>query len=230
MIRSNGTFIPDLVAATANLCELTKQNAVFKWTETHEKEFQNIKDTFTTDMLLRHYNINKDTFIFVDAHFIGLCAIIAQGQSIEQKAVALASRTTTTAEKNYSQLDLEKTAIDFNLRQFSHILAGGPQVTVVTDQQPLQSLRRSKRKPSPRIERILQRHEDINHWLVWKKGKENPADFISRHAIPLYKLPQRFAEETKEHQKLLFLLHHPFSTAITREPLQEAQLNDTNLT
>ena len=39
MIRSNGTFIPDLDAATTNLRELTKQNAVFKWTETHKKSF-----------------------------------------------------------------------------------------------------------------------------------------------------------------------------------------------
>ena len=141
MIRSNGTFIPDLVAATANLRELTIQNAVFKWTETHEKEFQNIKDTFTTDVLLRHYDTNKNIFIFIDAHFPGLGTILAQGQSIEQtKAVALASLTTTTAEKNYSQLDLEATAIDFGFHQFRHILAGGPQVTVVTDQQPLQSL------------------------------------------------------------------------------------------
>ena len=30
LIRSNGTFIPDLAAATANLREVTKQNAVFK--------------------------------------------------------------------------------------------------------------------------------------------------------------------------------------------------------
>ena len=100
MIRSNGTFIPDLTAATANLRELTKQNGIFEWTETHEKEFQNIKDTFTTDELLRHYNTSKNTFIFVDTHFTGLCAILAQGQSIEQtKAVSLASRTTTAAEK-----------------------------------------------------------------------------------------------------------------------------------
>ena len=100
MIRSNGTFILDLTAATANLRELTKQNAVFKWTETHEKEFQNKKDTFTADVLLRHYNTNKNTFIFVDAHFTGFSAILAQGQSIERtKAVALASRTTTVTEK-----------------------------------------------------------------------------------------------------------------------------------
>ena len=184
-------------------------------------------------MLLRHYDTNKNTFIFVDTHFTGLCAILAQGQSIEQtKAVALTSQTTTATEKNYSQLDLEVTAIDFGLRQFRHIVAGGPQITVVTDQQPLQSLWRSKKKPSARIERILLRHQDINHCVIWKKRKENPADFISRHAIPLHKLPQRIAEETKEHQKLLFLLHNTplFSTAITREHLHEAQLNDTNLT
>ena len=59
MIRSNDTFILDLAAATANLRELTKQNAFFKWTETHEKEFQNIKDSFTTDILFRHYNTKK---------------------------------------------------------------------------------------------------------------------------------------------------------------------------
>ena len=51
------------------------------------------------------------------------------------------------------------------------------------------------------------------------------------HTIPLHKLSQRIAEETKEHQKLLLLLHNTplFSTAITRERLHEAQLNNTNL-
>ena len=60
---------------------------------------------------------------------------------------------------------------------------------------------RSKRKPLARIERILLNHQDINHCVIWKKGKENLADFISRHAIPLHKLPQRIAKEIKEHQK-----------------------------
>ena len=203
MIKSNGTFIPDLAADTVNLRELTKQNAIFKWTETHEKDFQNIKDTFTTDMLFKHYD-KKNAFIFVVAHFTGLCAILAQGQSIEQsKAVAFPTRTTRA--KKYSQLELEATAIDFGLSQFCHILAGGPKVTVVTDQQPLQSLWTSKRKPSARMDRLLLRHQDINHGAVEKKGKENPADFIRRYTILLHKLPQSIARETKEHQKLLFL-------------------------
>ena len=46
MIRSNGQFIPDLAAATANLRELTKNNTTFKWLAAHEKEFQNLKEAF----------------------------------------------------------------------------------------------------------------------------------------------------------------------------------------
>ena len=100
MIRSNGQFIPDLAATTANLRELTKNNTTFKWLAAHEKGFQNLKEAFKKDVLLRHYDVNAPTFIFVDAHVTGLSAILTQGPSIDAtKAVALASRTTTTAEK-----------------------------------------------------------------------------------------------------------------------------------
>ena len=230
MIRSNGQFIPDLAAATANLRELTRDINTFVWSEAHETEFQNLKKAFNEDVLLRHYDTNAPTFIFVDAHYTGLSAILTQGASIDAtKAVAIASRTTTDAEKNYSQLDLEATAIDFGLRQFRHILVGGPPATIITDQQPLVSLWTSKRKPPSRIERILLRHQDINHRVVWRKGKDNPADYTSRHAIPIDKLPAYIKEEAKEHQKLLFLLHQPIRSTISEQRLHQAQLNDKQL-
>jgi len=230
MIRSNGQFIPDLAAATANLRELTKNNTTFKWLAAHEKEFQNLKEAFKKDVLLRHYDVNAPMFIFVDAHVTGLSAILTQGPSIyATKAVALASRTTTTAEKNYSQLDLEATAIDFGLRKFRHILVGGPPVSIITDQQPLVSLWTSKRKPPSRIERILLRHQDINHRVIWRKGIDNPADYTSRHAIPIENLPQYIHDEAKEHQKLLFLLHQPIQSTISLQRLHQAQLDDRQI-
>ena len=76
MIHSNGQFIPDLAAATANLRELTKSNTTFQWLATHEKEFQNLKEEFKEDVLLRHYDMNAPTFIFVDAHNTGPSAIL----------------------------------------------------------------------------------------------------------------------------------------------------------
>ena len=230
MIRSNGQFIPNLAAATANLRDLTKHIAVFEWSDAHEAEFQNLKSAFTKDVLLRHYDTNSPTFIHVDAHYTGLSAILAQGPSIESsQAVSVASQTTTKAEKNYSQLDLEATAVDFGLRQFRYILVGGPPVTVVTDHQPLVSLWNSQRKPSSHIERILLRHQDINHTLIWREDIANPADYTSRYVIPIDQLPAHIAEEAQEHQKLLFLLHQPIHSTISQECLQEAQSKDQQL-
>ena len=44
MIRSNGQFIPNIAAATANLRDLTKDNAVFQWTDAHEAEVSTPKE------------------------------------------------------------------------------------------------------------------------------------------------------------------------------------------
>ena len=172
MIRSNGTFTPDLASATANLCELTKQIVVFKWTETHEKEFQNIKDIFTTDVLLRHYDTNK--YYHLCGHSLHRSLRNPCSRPVHRTDKSCRTRIMNhhSRRKNYSQQDLEATTIDFGLRQFRHILAGGPQVTVVTDQQPLQSFWTSKRKPSARIERILLCHPNLNHCVVWKQIAE----------------------------------------------------------
>ena len=230
MIRSNGQFIPDLATATASLRDLTKESSNFQWSDQHEREFQYVKQAFHKDILLQHFDTTKPTFIFVDAHQTGLSAILTQGASISAtKAVAVASRTTTDTEKKYSQLDLEASAVDFGLRQFRHLLVGGPSVQVVTDHQPLVSLWKSRRKLSSRIERILLRHQDIDHHVVWQKGKTNPADYLSRHATPIERLPVQIAAEAKEHQKLLFLLHQPVTSTISKDCIQKAQANDRQL-
>ena len=83
MIRSNGQFIPNLVAATAILRDLIEDNTVFKWSGAHEAEFQNLKSAFTKGILLHHYDTKSPTFIHVNAHYTGLSAILAQGPSIE---------------------------------------------------------------------------------------------------------------------------------------------------
>ena len=160
--------------------------------------------------------------MFVDAHQTGLSAILTQGVSLNAtKAVAVASRTTTDTEKKYSQIDLEATAVDFGLRQFRHLLVGGPSVQVVTDHQPFVSLWKSKRKLSLRIEHIPLRHQDIDHQVIWQKGQINPADYLSRHVTPIEHLPVQIAAETKEHQKVWFLLNQLATSTISKDCLQK---------
>ena len=65
--------------------------------------------------------------------------MLAQGDSIENaKPLAIASCTTTLAERNYSQLDIEATSVDFALNRFREYLVGSPSlINIVTDHKPL---------------------------------------------------------------------------------------------
>ena len=91
------------------------------------------------------------------------------------------------------------------------------------------SLCSSKRKLSSRIERILLRHQDINHHIIWQDGKSNPGDYLSRHATPIATQPFQAIDDSKEHHKILFLLHQPITSTITKERNQEAQAKDKQL-
>ena len=223
MLQANSEFIPNLPRYTTKLRELMKKNAQFIWTSEHEQEFNEVKKQFSEDALLRFYDIKKETFLFVDAHKSGLGAVLSQGSSIENSVpVAVASRTTTKVEKRYPQIDLEGMSVDFGLRRFRQYLVGAPKITVVTDHQPLVPIFARRRLGSLRLDRIKLRHQDINYDLVYRKGKLNPADFLSRHARDLNSLPEEIQDETEEYSKLCWFLHtSPVMEAVTVLKIKE---------
>ena len=53
----------------------------YKWTETHQKVFNNVLDKFKKETLHSYFNISKPTFIFTDTNKSGLSAILTQGSS-----------------------------------------------------------------------------------------------------------------------------------------------------
>jgi len=219
MVQPNHDFIEGIAQKSEHLRKLTKKHAEFKWNSNCEKEFKCIKKSFTEDALMRHFDPTLPTFISVDAHNSGLSAILQQGNSLEEaKPILLASRATTAVEARYPQLDLEALAIDFALRRFRYYLIGGPQVTVITDHKPLISIFANIRLGSIRVDRIKLRHQDIDYKVIWRKGKDNPADFLSRHAIPLEELPKDIKKETKEFEKTIwFIQYAPFTEAVSME-------------
>lgn len=207
MIQSHSSFIPGLATKTHHMRKLTKLHERFEWTKECQQEFTALKDTFTNDTLMRHFNPKLNTYIFVDAHRTGLCAILAQGHNIDDSSpVACASRTTTNVEQRYPQLDLESLAVDFGLRRFRHYIAGGPGVEIITDHKPLVSIFASTRIGSIRTDRIKLRHQDITFKVSWRRGKENPADFLSRHATPINKTS--WQQESDELEKTVWFLQY----------------------
>ena len=209
MMQSNSDFIQNFAEKSAVLRELTKNRVHFKWRAKHQTCFDELISAFKKDTLLRYFDLSKPTFVFVDAHRTGLGATLSQGDSLkESKPVAFASRTTNAKEPDYPQLDLEALGVDFSLRRFRQYLVGSPDdVTVVTDHKPLCSIFNGNKKGSIRTERIKMRHQDIPAKLVYRKGKLNNTDYISRRGKPFHKISLEEQEETNDLNNLLFALH-----------------------
>ena len=90
MIQSNSDFISKSISA---LRELLNSDKHYKWTETHQKVFNNALDKFKKGILISYFNISKPIFIFTDAHQSGISAILAQSSDKDNpKPAAFASR------------------------------------------------------------------------------------------------------------------------------------------
>ena len=207
MMQSNSDFIPNFSKKVALLRTLLNEK-IFCWTHLHQKTFDILND-FKENILLSHFDMELPTYIFTEAHVTGLGAILYQGKTFENlKPVAIASRCTNKAEKNYAQIDLEAMAIDFALRRFRSYLVGSPNETVIiTDHSPLISIFNGKRSGSIRTERIKLRHQDIRFIVDYQKGQNNPADYLSRHAMNWNLLNNFEKKESDDLTNLLYTLH-----------------------
>ena len=209
MMQSNADFIPGFSKKAAFLRELTKKNARFRWNSKHDACFKELVASFRGDALLRFFDCEQPTFVFVDGHTTGLGAMLAQGTSIEEaKPIAIASRTTTPAEGRYPQLDIEALSVDFALSRFREYLVGSPTpITVVTDHKPLVSIFNGRRNGSIRTQRIKLKHQDIPFVVEYQKGKLNQSDYLSRHAKDFSLIPDVQQKEADEFSNLLYTLH-----------------------
>ena len=231
MIQSNRDFIPRLASKTLHMRKRLKKNCRFTWDKHCQREFEDLKSSFTEACLLHHFDPSINTFICVDAHSSGLSAILMQGECVaDAKPIAFASRTTTDAECRYPQLDLEALSVDFGLRRFRYYVVGAPCVKIVTDHKPLVSIFANKRKGSIRTDRIKLRHQDIRYEVVWRKGSDNPSDYLSRHATPLKNLPTAVQNESNELEKTIWYLHFgPYVEAISMEKIICKTQSDSSL-
>ena len=67
MVIYMGPFMPYLFEHTANLRNLLKKDNMYTWTESHEKDFQQIKDLISKEVTFAYFDPTKSTTIQVDA-------------------------------------------------------------------------------------------------------------------------------------------------------------------
>lgn len=221
-------FIPNYATTTAPLRELIRKDVKWTWEPRHQEAVETLKSALESAPVLAYFDPAKDTEIVVDASPVGLGAVLAQVDAGERKVVAYASRSLTETEQRYSQTEREALGVVYGLEHF-HLYTYGSAVTVVTDHKPLTYIFNNPlSKPPARIERWSLRIDQYNPKIVYRPGKDNPADYMSRH--PRRGSKQSTPQEQKVAEEYInFVADHTTPKAVCLEEVKLATSEDSVL-
>ncbi|XP_028042295.1 uncharacterized protein K02A2.6-like [Bombyx mandarina] len=183
-------FVPNASCILGPLYELLKKETKWRWSKLHDKAFNEIKKMLASDNVLAHFNPNANIILTVDASPNGLGAILSQVSSDgQEKPISFASRTLNDAEKRYSQIQKEATAIIFGVRRFHQYLYGRSNPFILrTDHKPLLSIFGPQRGIPEVSANRLQRYaiflSGYNYVIEYVKSADNSADYLSRASLP----------------------------------------------
>ena len=149
----------------------------FEWTSPAENALNQIKDILSTEPVLHFFDPSRASVIQADASQHGLGACLFQNG----KPIAYASRSLSTSERNYAQIEKELLAIVFACTKF-HQYIYGFLTKVQTDHKPLEVIfKKPLHQVSPRLQRMLLRLQKYELDIKYIKGKYlNVADTLSR--------------------------------------------------
>jgi hypothetical protein len=187
------------------------------WTDEHQACFEKLKELLSSDTVLAYFDPELKSCIVVDASSVGLGAIFTQEtREGNRNVVCYASRTLTPVERRYSQIEREGLAIAWACDKFHLYLYGGPEFDIITDHKPLVPMFNNPRAQlPPRLLRWRLKMQQYKFSVRYNPGKENPADYMSRHPLETYSNhTQRLEESTEEYVN--FIAINAVPKAITR--------------
>ena len=171
-------FIKEFSLKAKPMTELTKEKVPWKWTQTEENSFNELKKSLVIAPVLRMPNFDLPFVVTTDASLVSVGAILEQDFGQGLQPVAFDSRKLNPAETRYSAYERELLGIVWAIGKWRHYLEG-KHFIVQTDHS---SLRHLPNQPSVnrRIWKwvsILQGYDlEIRHI----PGRINPADALTR--------------------------------------------------
>ena len=186
MVNQVGKFIDNLATKTEPLRQLLKKENAWIWTPSHEKSFQDIKTALSTTPVLAHYDSKLETRVSADASKFGLGGVLFQKNGQDWKPVMFASRSMTSTEQRYAQIEKEALAVTWACEKFADFLIGLHSFQIETDHKPLVPLLHKKSLDDlpPRIQRFRMRLMRFSFTIFHTAGKNlHVADALSRAPV-----------------------------------------------
>ena len=120
---------------TLPIQDILKKDILFHWDSAQEESFSKINNILSSSPVLTFYDVSKPVIISCAASQSGLRALLLQ----DGKPVAYASRSLSSAETHYAQIEKELLAVVFAFTKF-HQYVYSKDVIVEPDHKPLEAI------------------------------------------------------------------------------------------
>lgn len=225
LVNYVGKFIPNLATVSEPLRQLTKKGTHFEWKNEHQNAFDQLKLNLCNHSTLGYYNVRDRTQIVADASPVGLGSVLIQFKENDPRIISYANRSLTGPELNYAQTEKEALALVWAVERFHYFLYGR-HFELITDHKALETLFAPKSKPCARIERWVMRLMSYKFKVIYKPGKSNIADPLSRL---IEQTNAAIDADNPTEQYIRWILSYSELKAISLEEIEEQSASDDEI-
>ena len=194
------------------LYQLLSNKTEWSWSKECEISFLWAKEVLSSEQVLVHYDPQKPLVLSVDGSPYGIVAVLNHlMEDGSERPIEFASRTLSSAERNYSQIEKEGLAIIFGIKRFQLYLYGRT-FTLVTDHKIFGP--KSSVDPT-RLQRWAVLLSGYDFDIIFKNSADNAnADFFSH-------FPQQSLADDED---LDPDVHYVFATVTDELPVTAAEI------
>ena len=226
MADYSSRFIKNFSTLAAPLRELTQSEVAWRWAEREQEAFMKIKNSLLDNATLAYYEVGAETEAVVDASPVGLGAVLTQKKRNGHRPVMYISRSLSPVEQRYSQTEREALAICWACERLRMYLAGA-RFKVVTDHKRLEAIfSNSNSKPPVRIEGWSMYLQEFDFTLEYRPGKDNPADYMSRHPVHALENTTDYKEQKQMEEVVNSVVRRNVPESLSVEEVRKATMND----
>lgn len=186
MVQYLGKFLPHLATYTRPIKDLLCGNNEWVWEAPQKEALHRLKTELISPRVLAPYSPTAETCVSADASSYGIGGVLTQQQKDGAwKPVVFISRSMSSAEKNYAQIEKEALAATWTCERLSSYLLG-LKFRLETDHKPLVPLLSHKALDElpPRVLRFRLRLMRFTYEVVHVPGKHLiMADTLSRAPV-----------------------------------------------
>lgn len=230
LVNFVGKWIQNMATITEPLRKLLRMklgkhaNITTFWKTEQDLAFHNLKIVLTKIPTLGYYDPHDRTQVIADASPVGLGAILIQFDHNGPRVIAYGNKSLTDCEKRYCQTEKEALSLVWAVEHFKIYLIGKNEFELVTDHKPLEVIFGPRSKPCARIERWVLRLQAFKYKVIYRPGKFNIADSLSRLGDGYTAQP--FENENYVNQ----ILEYARPIAVSLQDIKTYSGNDTEIT